>query len=287
MMRIGMNTLLWTENFRTEEHQGLLWKLKNWDFDGVELVADAIPAAEASSIASMLREVGLQCTTIAALDANVADPASKNPMLRRAAADTLKLAIRNTKELGAELLCGPLFQGLGRFTGRGPEPEEWNYAVETIREAGEYAQDLGIRLALEPLNRFEMYMVNTLREGMRFCREVGLPNVGLLADTHHGNIEESDVETSWQEAAEFIYHVHISENHRGVPGSGHAVPPALFRLLQEIDYDGWLTIEAFSQTVPGLIPRLHIWRAYSEHTDDAARLGIDYIRRHLKAGGTD
>ncbi|MBB6670689.1 sugar phosphate isomerase/epimerase family protein [Cohnella nanjingensis] len=280
-MKVGMNLLLWTDRPDPSRHLELLRAIRDWGFDGVELAADNMDPADARAFGLILRELGLGCTTIAALDAAAADPASRDPALRRGALRTLKLAIDNTRALGADLLCGPLFQGLGRFSGQGPQPDEWRYAVETLREAGEYAALRGVRLALEPINRFEMYLVNTLADGARFVREVGLPNVGLLADTHHGNIEESSVPDAWRQAADCLFHVHISENHRGVPGSGHAVPKEVFEVLQEIGYDGWLTIEAFGRQVAGLNARLHLWRDYSAHPDDAAVQGVQYIRSHL------
>ncbi|MCC2684540.1 MAG: sugar phosphate isomerase/epimerase, partial [Paenibacillaceae bacterium] len=201
--------------------------------------------------------------------------------LRRAAVEQLKRSVQNTRAIGADLMCGPLFQGLGRFTGLPPSRDEWKYAVESLREVGEFARTLQVNIALEALNRFEMYMVNTVADGARFVEEVGLDNVGLLVDTHHGNIEEHQTAQAWEEVAKHIFHVHISENHRGVPGSGQAIPGEIFHVLRRISYDKWLTIEAFSQDVPGLIPRLHLWRAYAEHQDDPARLGIDFIRKHV------
>ncbi|NQX60739.1 sugar phosphate isomerase/epimerase family protein [Paenibacillus qinlingensis] len=281
-MKIGMNLLLWTDQAKPEIHASLLRQIKAWGFDGVELAADTMDRSDALAFRELLDGLHLGRTTIAALDANLADPASPELSLRRSAVDMLKKALDNTHILGAELLCGPLFQGLGRFTGRGPQTEEWQYAVEILREVGEYAQSLGICIALEPLNRFEMYMVNTLEAGVRFVKDVNLPNVGLLADTHHSNIEEGNVLEAWRQAAPYINHVHISENHRGVPGTGHAILPEIFDLLVELNYNQWLTIEAFSQSVPGLIPRLHLWRSYATSTDAAASDGICYIHEQLK-----
>lgn len=280
-MKVGMNLLLWTDQPDPSKHLNLLSSIKNWGFDGVELAVDNMNAVDASAFGKILKELGLGSTGIAALDAASADPASSDAKLRQNALDVLERAIINTQLIGAEVLCGPLFQGLGRFIGQGPQPEEWGYAVETLRAAGEFAAKLGIKLALEPINRFEMYLVNTLEDGARFVEEIGLPNVGLLADTHHGNIEELNVPEAWRRAARHIVHVHISENNRGVPGSGHAVPDEIFKVLKEVGYEGWLTIEAFGQQVPGLISRLHLWRDYAEHPDDAARLGVQYIRSRL------
>lgn len=283
-MKIGMNLLLWTDRPNPSEHRGLLHSIAQWGFDGAEFPVDGMTLAEAQVFSLALADAGLSGTAIAALDAAVCDPASREPQRRAAALDALKSAIDNTAALGAHVLCGPLFQGLGRFSGAAPLPDERQYAAETLRAAGEYALERGVTLALEPINRFEMYIANTLADGARIVEAIGLPNVGLLADTHHGNIEERDVPAAWRQAAPLIKHVHISENDRGVPGSGHAVPPQLFRVLADIGYDGWLTIEAFGTQVPGLISRLHLWRDYSEHPDDAARLGVQYIKRQLAAG---
>lgn len=281
-MKIGMNLLLWTDSPDAVKHEALFRQVKEWGFDGVEIPVDGLTRNAAAAIGTVLDELQLGRTTISALDAAAADPASREAPLRRAAVEALRRNAEHTRAVGAELMCGPLFQGLGRFTGRPPEPDEWLYAAETLREAGEYARSVGVTIALEPLNRFEMYMVNTLADGVRFVREVGLPNVGLLADTHHGNIEESSVAEAWRNAGPYIRHVHLSENDRGVPGSGHAIGPDVFEALSAIRYDGWLTIEAFGTAVSGLIPRLHLWRSYSEHQDDAARLGLAYIRSSLK-----
>ncbi len=281
-MKIGMNLLLWTDQPRADEHGELLERIKQWGFDGVEIPIDSLDKSGARELGQKLDELELGRTTISALDAAVADPSSREKNLRNAAIQLLKEALLNTKELGADLLCGPLFQGLGKFSGKAPEDDERRYVVETLREVGEFAHSLGIKIALEPLNRFEMYMANTLADGTSIVRAIDLPNVGLLADTHHGNIEEADTADAWRNAAANILHVHISENNRGVPGSGHAIPADIFRTLKDISYDGWVTIEAFGQTVPGLISRLHLWRSFSEHNDDAARKGIAFIRSQLK-----
>lgn len=279
-MKIGMNLLLWTDNFNPQKHKELLVSIREWGFDGVEIPA-ALDPGVSTLLAEQLDFLSLERTTIHAMDAATADPSSMDVELRERAVASMKDAIRNTYQIGASLLCGPLFQGLGRFTGRSPEAEEWSHAVECIREAGLFAQQFGVRIALEPLNRFEMYLVNTVDDGVRFVKDVGLDNVGLLVDTHHGNIEEEDVAKAWRRAGEYIFHVHISENHRGVPGSGHAIPLSIFQTLKDIGYKDWLTIEAFSHHVPSLAQRLHLWRKFSVRTDDAARMGIKYIRQSL------
>jgi D-psicose/D-tagatose/L-ribulose 3-epimerase len=171
---------------------------------------------------------------------------------------------------------------LGRFTGTAPTETEWQWATETIRKAAEHARQIGVRIAIEPLNRFEMYMVNTVSDGARFVKQVGMDNVGLLVDTHHGNIEELNVAEAWKEISQHIFHIHISENHRGIPGSGHAIPDSIFTAIKEMGYDDWVTIEAFNQAVPGLIPRLHLWRSFAPQDSDIATKGLQFIKSHLQ-----
>lgn len=280
-MKIGMNLLLWTDHVSAEQHTGLFERIKGYGFDGVEVPMDGLNADEVKKIGQSLDRLGLERTAICAMKANIADPASKSERLRTSAVEYLKRTIDHTVLLGTDLLCGPMFQGLGRFSGKGPDFEEWQFAVETIRTVGLYAQTRGVRMALEPINRFEMYMVNTLGDGVRFIQDVGLSNVGLLADTHHSNIEESNVALAWEAAWPHIFHVHVSENNRGIPGTGHAIREDVLNLLNNNQYSGWVTIEAFNGNVPGLASRLHLWRRLSEHDDDAARIGIAFLKSKL------
>jgi len=278
-MKIGMNLLLWTAKPTAREHGPLLAQIKNWGFDGVEFPIAGMEPADVREMARRCDDLGLGRTAIVALGAAQHDPINPDAALRQAAVTELKRCCDVTRELGAELLCGPIFQGLGRFSGVGPTPDEWGHAQQVLREVGQYAAQSHLKLALEPLNRFEMYLVNTVGDGARFCRELNLPNVGLLADTHHSNIEEERPATAWAAVAPHIFHVHLSENHRGIPGSGHAIGMEMFRMLRSVNYDGWLTIEAFGLQVPDLIPRLHLWRPYFQREEDVAVQGCRYIRQ--------
>ncbi|MFD0672693.1 sugar phosphate isomerase/epimerase family protein [Cohnella sp. GCM10027633] len=286
-MKIGMNLLLWTDTPTFAEHEGLIRTLRDWGFDGVEFPVAPMTRSDISAFSALCDSLNLGRSAILALDASNADPASADPRLRLAALEEIRSAIDKTAALGAQVLCGPLFQGLGRFSGAAPTDDELERAADVLRQAGEYAMSCGVSLALEPLNRFEMYIVNTMAQAAAFVRRIGLPNVGLLADTHHGNIEERDVTTAWRDVRDAIKHVHISENDRGTPGGGHAVPPDLFPYLVGSGYDGWLTIEAFGQSVPGLVSRLHLWRTFGDSEETIARDGLRFLRDGVNAARTE
>ena len=150
-----------------------------------------------------------------------------------------------------------------------------------MRRGFECAESKGITVAVEPINRFECYLLNTVADGVRYVKEINLDNVGLLVDTMHSNIEELDMAKSYREALPYIKHVHISENDRGVPGTGHACGKEIFDVFKEGGYDGYLTIEAFNLGAPSLMGALHLWRTFAPSDDDLARDGCKYIRSML------
>jgi D-psicose/D-tagatose/L-ribulose 3-epimerase len=278
-MRIGMHLCLFTAQPTAAEHGPILSRLKQWGYDGVEMHVAMTTRADLHELSRQAADLGLGCVANLVMPASAADPASSDPTLRQAALDMIRQAIEKAAILKSELIVGPMFQGLGRFSGLPPTEQEWNWAADVIRQGAKEAAAANIRLALEPLNRFEMYMVNTVADGARFCDLVGASNVGLLVDTHHGNIEENDVPAAWTAVADRIFHVHISENHRGIPGTGHAARPEIFAALRDMGYDGWINIETPSHKIPRLVPRLHLWRGLFEREEPVAVEGLRYIRR--------
>jgi D-psicose/D-tagatose/L-ribulose 3-epimerase len=277
-MRTGINLLLWTDR-PSAQHLPLLDHIQRWGFDGAEFPVLGMEPQDAAMLGRHCDELGLKRSALAAFSAEVGDPSHPDPHLREAALATLKNCVDKTRALGADILVGPFHQGLGRFTGTGPTTDDLQRSAEVIRNAAEYAATASIDLAIEPLNRFEMYLTNTAAAAAQFVTQVGMPNVGILADTHHANIEEENPVESWRRVIEHIRHVHISENHRGIPGRGHACSAGIFEMLHESGYDRWLTIEAFGLKLPGLIEPLHLWRPLFDREDDVAVLGLQHIRK--------
>lgn len=280
-MKIGMNLLLWTDR-PTREHLPLLRQIKEWDFDGVEFPLDDMTPEETRLFARELKRLSLGATGIIAMPADKADPISPDPALRSAAVPYMKACIEKAAVLGADVIAGPLYEGLGRFTGAGPTEEEIDRCVETYCQIMPFAQANGITLAGEPINRFETYFVNTIGQALEIVKRVGSPYFGIHADTCHGNMEELSMAQSIRNAGPYIRHVHISENTRGIPGTGCAVTKDVFKALRDIDYDGWLTIEAFDTSVPALASRLHIWREMAPCKEDIAVRGLAYIKASLQ-----
>ena len=281
-MKIGMNLFLWTDSVRYDEHRLLLDLIGSMGFDGVEFPVETMSLKDIEKFSSACDSMGLGRTAVAVFNPSLYDPISPDASLRKAAINAIGQWSEKTKLLGADLLSGPFFQGLGRLSGSPPTDEEWKRALDTLREACSIAAANGVRVALEPLNRFEMYFANTIADAKRFVVELGLPNVGILGDTMHANIEELNVAEAFCGAMPHLFHVHISESNRGTPGSGHGVPDTLIPRLKASGYDGWLTIEAFhGGSTPSMIPALCLWRSCDDPPEEMAAKGLKYIRSKI------
>jgi len=283
-MKIGFNMLFWTPSVQ-EEHLYLFEKLKAAGYDGVELEVLEGDAAHYRKLARALRDNGLESTAVTIMPSERHNPLSSDPRQRQAAVDHLLWAIECAAALESSVLCGPFYQPLGVFSGRGPTEDEKARAAEGHRRAAEVAGEAGIVLAVEPLNRFEAYFLNTLDQAFAYAARVGHPHFGVMYDTFHANIEEKDPVGVAAAHAGAIRHVHISENDRGTPGRGHVPWAATFRALRQGGYDGWLTVEAFGHTLPELAATTRVWRALSGSEEEVYIEGYQLIARQWALAG--
>jgi D-psicose/D-tagatose/L-ribulose 3-epimerase len=176
------------------------------------------------------------------------------------------------------MICGPLYAGLGVMTGARRTQDEWEWAVVGVRAAARRGQEVGVTLCVEPLNRFETYFLNTLSDAAQLVHNIGEPNVRIHFDTFHANIEERHPADSIRAVAKDLGHVHISENDRGIPGTGHTDWRGILSTLKEIGYEGWLTIESFAQPSPELAAAAAIWRDLAPSGDELASQGLRFIK---------
>ena len=276
-MKIGFNLLLWATHI-TEADFHLLETLKKVGYDGVEVPIFEGDRAHYEKLGRALKDNGLEATTVTVMPDTAHDITRADPKERQGGADHLCWAIDNTRALGGTLLAGPIHQALGHFTGQGRTAEEWERAVEVMRSVADYAADAGIQLSVEPLNRFECYFLNTVRDTADFVQVVGKPNVGVLYDTFHANIEEKHPVGALKENLRWVNHVHISANDRGTPGKDHVPWAATFAVLKDNGYDGWLTIEAFSTGLPDLAAATRVWRDFFPNREEVYTFGYDFIR---------
>lgn len=277
-MKAGFNMLLWTAHV-TAKHRGLLEKVKKAGYDGVEIPMFEGDPNHYAMLGEILDEVGLERTVVSVVPSRDKNPISAEKTEREAGLNYLKWVIDCSAALGAKIAGGPLHSTLGEFSGTGPSAQERKRAIGVHRKAGDHAAKRNVRIALEALNRFETYFVNTMDGLCDYLDEVDHPNITGMYDTFHANIEEADPIGAIGRAKRHISHVHISENDRGTPGRGHVDWAATYGALRKIKYDGWLTIEAFGRALPELAAATRVWRDFSPTLETVYLEGIKNIRR--------
>ena len=282
-MKYGVNTMVWTTRV-DESHAALFSRIRQWGFDGAELFLSPQEPADIPAVRKMLEKNQLECTTCSVIprECHLVSP---QPEVRAKGVEFLKTCVDRTAELGARLVCGPMFAGLGVMTGRRRTPEEWNWAVEGLQVVAHHAQKRDVMVCLEPLNRFETYFLNTLEDAARLIHDIGEPNVKIHFDTFHANIEERHPAEALRSVARELGHVHISENDRGIPGTGHVDWRGVLKALKVIGYNGWMTIESFAQPEPDLAAAAAIWRDIAPSGDELAQQGLRFIRSLAKGLG--
>lgn len=284
-MKYGVNLMVWTTRVH-HEHRSLFASIRNWGFEGVEFFLSPEEPADIPFLRQELTRLGLDRTTCVVLprDAHLPSP---NVEMRRRGIVFLNRCVERTADLGAHLMCGPLHSGLGVMTGRRRTKDEWNRSVESLQQVARRARELGVTLCVEPLNRFETYFLNTQEDASQFIDDIDEPNVRVHYDTFHVNIEEKDPVKALKALGTKLGHVHISENDRGIPGSGHVDWQGTLLALRDLGYSGWLTIESFVQPEPQLASAACIWRDMSPSGESLARGGLKFIKNLAVELGID
>jgi D-psicose/D-tagatose/L-ribulose 3-epimerase len=278
-MQYGMNLLMWADTL-TDEVLPLLDQIKEIGFDAVELPVFEIDVEKYAKWGKHLDNAGLARTgvTVRGTDDN---PMSPDPKVRRKGVEMNKAALDCCQAVGATALVGPLHSALGYFSGAGPTKNEWNWAVESMKQVAEHADKCKVTLGIEYLNRFECYLLNSAADGARFCREVAHPRCKMMYDTFHSHIEEKNTPAAIRALKDCLAHVHISENDRSTPGSGNVRWGETFDTLHEIGYNGPLVIEAFGLSLERLLPATKIWRRMYQSERQLAADGLRFMKSEV------
>ena len=282
-MKFGMNTLLWSVELN-DGVMPIVEKLKQMGFDGVEIPIFDYDVKKYEKFGKRLDDLGLGRTAVTCRYAED-NPVSTDAKVRALGVTNTCRTIDCCHALGVTVLAGPYHSTLGLFTNKAPTADEWKWSVEGMRKVAEHAGKAKIMLAVEYLNRFECYLMNTAADTARYVREVEHPNCRMMYDTFHANIEEKSIAESIRVCRKETIHIHISENDRGVPGTGHVDWNATFDTLKETGYDGWLTIEAFGGAFPEIAAATKIWRKLFDDELDLARQGLAFMKRHCAQRG--
>jgi len=278
-MKFGVNTFIWSATYDASV-RALLPLIKERGFDGVEVPLFRPAQFPASAVRRDTETNALECT-ICSVFVQGLSLISDDADVRRKTMLHLRDAIKAAADAGAKIIAGPLYCPVGYLPGRRRTVDEWNWAVEGYQSVISTLEENHVTLAIEPLNRFETFFLNTAADAAALCDEVGHPNVGVLFDTFHANIEEKDIAAGYRTIGRHLRHVHACENDRGTPGSGHVEWDAVFQAWRELRYDGWLTIESFGFALGELSAAASIWRDIERTPESIAFDGVQFLRKNM------
>lgn len=281
-MRLGINLLCATGHVGPDEYH-LFDLARAAGFDHVELPALSGTPDDFARAARRLDELGLSrgCTAITTPEA---DPTSADTDIRARGRAHLTWILDCAEALGAQTAGGPFHAPIGHFTGRPPQEDELARGAEAHRAMAEEAERRGIVLALEILNRFETHFMNTAAQARAYAERVNHPAFGIMYDTFHAHIEEKDQPAAIAHLGSAMHVLHVSENDRGVPGTGQVDFPAILRAAKAAGFDGPVVVEAFGAGLPELAAATRVWRPLFPDHETLFRDGARAIRAAMEAG---
>ena len=281
MLPIGVNTFLMTSPF-TNESLDIIRQFKEWGADTVEIALEDASHIDPHVIKRALDEQGLRCSSICAAmgpgrDLRGSEAEQQNSI------DYISQVLDAMVVLDCPVMVGPLYSTVGRAerTAADVYQTQWDTVVKHLKTLAARAGDLGKRLAIEPLNRYETDFINTCDQALKLADAVDHPALGLLLDTYHMNIEEKDSAAAIRKAGKRLYHVHACGCDRGAPGNDHIDWVGIRSALKEVDYSGSLVIESFTPAVEVVAKAASIWRDFEPTRESIAVQGISFLRSHF------
>ena len=287
---IGIISMFYARPFG-REHFSLFPRIKAAGCDFIELLVPEPGELDLGETRQALADHGLAVVLAARVNLS-RDLASNDQGARESGVRYLSECVRVAGAFGAKIVGGPLYGAPLVFAGRAPAPvsepdraRRIEQVVSGLQQAGAIAANEGVKLAIEPLNRFETDIANTTGHALALAEAVGSPAVGVMLDTFHMNMEDPSIPDAIRRAGRHVVHFQANENNRGFVGSGHIDWPEVTRALAAIGYDGPITLEPFRRDDerPG-IP-LAQWRAPTRDEDDELKSSVAYLRAALDFAG--
>jgi sugar phosphate isomerase/epimerase len=220
-----------------------LAKIAGWGYEGVELAIRDPGLVDADELLRMVSAQGLEIPAIGTGQAwgeealSYTDP---DPAIRVAAIERTIAHVPFAARTGAVIIIG-LLRGIVK-PGAGQE-QAMDWVVDALRQSCTAAQAQGVRIALEPICRYETTLINNTADGLELLERVGAENMGLILDTFHMNIEEPVIEDSIRACGDRVFHFHVSDSHRWYPGSGHLDFASILDALYSTGYQGYVSGE--------------------------------------------
>ena len=271
MNKLGIFMNFWEKNWDAD-HKKYIKKAAEIGFDVLEFQAQ--PLLEMSddhirSLRALADEVGIELTYSLGLD-RAYDVSSLDETVRKGGVEYLQNIIRKMKIGGGTLLSGVSYAGWGVPDNYlGDKRPYWEQSLKSMREILKVAEECGVTYCVEAVNRFETCLINTAEEALRYVSELDSPNIGVLLDTYHMNIEENNIGDAIRLVGDKLTSFHTGENNRTAPGRGHLDWDEIFGALADINYKGRIVSEPFIMEGGEVGRDIHVYRNLIDNPTEA------------------
>jgi D-psicose/D-tagatose/L-ribulose 3-epimerase len=275
----GANLWIWEAPVTLDVIERRAPVLAAWGFDVIEIPFEVIDCWDPHQVRTVLDNAGLRASVCIAMSPE-RDLTTGNPGIVQGTQDYLRDAIESAAIVGSPAVGGPIYSPTGRTGVIAPGERQAILALlaQNLRPVLTDARQANVKLALEPINRFETSLFNTVDQALALIELVNDPVLGLLLDTFHMNIEERDIPAAIHAAGSHLVHFHACGNDRGAPGDGSIPWPGIVAALDDVRYSGSLVIESFASGNELMAAAAAIWRPLAASQDDIATNGLAFLR---------
>jgi D-psicose/D-tagatose/L-ribulose 3-epimerase len=279
-IKYGVSTWLWTSPFKTESIDELFSKIAGMGYDVVEIAVEDPSLIDIKKVKKALNLYGLKGLVCGAFGAS-RDLTSNDTSVHENCFSYIQSCFDFCVELETNFLGGPMYSAVGkaRMVPAEQRKAEWDLAVKNLRKVCLMAEARNLKIALEPLNRFESDLVNTAEDVLRMVNDIDHPAAQIMLDGFHMSIEERNVEQAIITAGDKLIHLQVSENYRGTPGTGQTPWHSYRKGLEAINYNGTVTIESFTPNNKELAGAVCFWHPMAESQDSFASEGLAFLKK--------
>lgn len=280
MPRFGAHAFTWESEWNASAAERVIKGAAEAGLEFVEIPILRPDDFDAKHTKALLNQYGLSATVSLGLPSD-----ERLPEYPDKAEAFLNRVFPLCSEIGSPAISGVIYGTLGTISGHPPQEEELETIAKTLKRVAKSAASAGLSLGVEPVNRYETYLINLTDQGLEMLGRIDEPNVFLHLDTYHMNIEEKGFYEPIKRAGKHLKYIHLSESDRGTPGTGNVRWDDIFRGLKDISYEGELVMESFVALNPDIARATCIWRQVAPDSDTLVREGLAFLRAKAEQHG--
>jgi D-psicose/D-tagatose/L-ribulose 3-epimerase len=271
-MKLGVHASAWCERW-DDSALYTIDRVKDMGLDFIEIPLMNLDGINVNTTKRKLQDADLEVVTSTLITNEKHDITSDDPKIRRAGTDYLKQCVKYSSEIGASLFTGVIYALHLKSLPKRPTDDLLQMVAEILKEVAQYASDRGVTIGIEPINRYETFLINTCSQALTLKRMIGEPNVIIHLDTYHMNMEEKNLEAAVRDAGEDLGHIHLNENDWGIPGTGHIEWNGIFRALSDLEYQGYASLECVVDFQGNFV-----WRQLAPDSQTLVEQGVKFMK---------